>query len=386
LLRASIDVSIDVSAVPERPAGAGRYTVELVSALARRDDARLVLLARRGDEARWRRWAPGAELVVRTPRARPLRLAWEQLAMPALVDRLGVSVHHGPHYTMPERCRSPKVVTVHDMTFFDHPELHETAKVPVFRRAIRRAGQHASAIITPSEATAGRLAELISPACPVLVVPHGVDHDRFEPSDGLDSRREDDLALLASVGVVPPYVGFVGTIEPRKGVAGLVRAFDLICDRHPGLKLVLAGRPGWGAKELDAALAQLRHAERVVRTGYLSEAAVPALLRRAEVIAYPASVEGFGLPALEALACGAPLVTTAGTVMAEMAGGAALLVPPGDDRALAEALADALSGGAAVESRRAQGFVVAARHTWDASAEAHLAAYHAALDHAAGRR
>ena len=97
--------------------------------------------------------------------------------------------------------------------------------------------------------------------------------------------------------------------------------------------------------ETERALAAARHAERIVRTGYLPDGAVPALLRQASVVAYPALEEGFGLPALEALACGAPLVTTEGTAMAEMAGGAALLVPPGDVAALADALGTALERG-----------------------------------------
>ena len=109
--------------------------------------------------------------------------------------------------------------------------------------------------------------------------------------------------------------------------------------------LVLAGQTGWGMAETERALAAARHPERIVRTGYLPDEAVPALLRQAAVVAYPALEEGFGLPALEALACGAPLVTTEGTAMAEMAGGAALLVPPGDVAALADALGHGARGG-----------------------------------------
>ncbi len=115
----------------------------------------------------------------------------------------------------------------------------------------------------------------------------------------------------------------------------LIAAFDQVARAHPDAVLVLGGQTGWGMAETERALAAARHPERIVRTGYLPDEAVPALLRQAAVVAYPALEEGFGLPALEALACGAPLVTTEGTAMAEMAGGAALLVPPGDVGALA---------------------------------------------------
>ena len=151
---------------------------------------------------------------------------------------------------------------------------------------------------------------------------------------------------------------FVGTLEPRKGVAPLVAAFDLVAEANSDAVLVLGGQTGWGMGETERALAAARHRERIVRTGYLPDRAVPALLRRASVVAYPALEEGFGLPALEALACGAPLVTTEGTAMAEVAGGAALLVPPGDVGALAGALRAALDEGRATE-RQARGIAVA---------------------------
>ena len=117
----------------------------------------------------------------------------------------------------------------------------------------------------------------------------------------------------------------------------------------------------------------------MVRTGYVADEAVPALLRRAAVVAYPSFEEGYGLPALEALACGAPLVTTAGTAMAELAGGAALLVPPGDTADLAAALECGAGRGprrsTGAADRRQRGLAVAAARTWAASAEAHLVAY-----------
>ena len=127
-------------------------------------------------------------------------------------------------------------------------------------------------------------------------------------------------------------------------------------------------------------MAAERHQDRIVRTGYVLDDAVPALLRRAAVVAYPSLAEGYGLPALEALACGAPLVTTAGTAMAELAGDAAVLVPPADTADLAAALDAVLTdrGGAATTARRQRGLAVAAARTWAASAALHVEAYHRA--------
>jgi len=376
-----LTVSLDATAVPRDPVGAGRYTVELVDALAARDDVTLLVWSRRDDGARWqgrnRRVRPVA------PRSRPLRMAWEQVRLPSLLARGAPvpAVHHGPHYTMPERARLPVVVTIHDVTFLDHPEWHERTKVPVFRHAISVAARRADALVCVSRVTADRFVQRCHPAGKVFVAPHGVDHDRFTEHPG--SPGADDRVLDA-LGVRRPYVLFLGTIEPRKAVAPLVRAFDRVASGNPDLSLVVAGGRGWGSEDVDEAIAAAAHRDRIRRTGYVADDAVPPLLRGAAVVAYPALEEGFGLPALEALACGAPLVTTSGSAMAEAAGAAALLVRPGDVDELAEAVAAVLDGGPEAAERRRLGLEVAARHTWAASAATHVDAYRWAAGSAAG--
>jgi glycosyltransferase involved in cell wall biosynthesis len=377
-----LTLSLDVSAVPSRPGGAGYYTLELARALCARDDISLTMLARRDDEERWRVLAGGRGTVVgAVPRGRPGRLVFEQARLPRLITSLGVEVHHAPHYTMPERARVPCVVTVHDCIFFDHPEWHLRSKAMFFRRAIRRAARHAAVLVTGSEFTAARLRASCEVRAPIVVAPYGVDLGRFTPEEAAPGA---DRRLLAPLGLPAdcPLVAFVGTLEPRKGVAPLVAAFDAAADRHRDAVLVLGGGTGWGLAEVERALATARHADRIRRTGYLPDAAVPALMRQATVVVYPAVEEGYGLPALEALACGAPLITTAGTAMAEMAGDAAQLVTPGDHAMLVDALTSALEqgpGGKDAEARRARGLAVAAERTWEASAAQHLEAYRMAL-------
>ena len=375
-------LSIDLSAVPVQPVGAGRYTSDLTRALAARRDVVLTAWCRRNDDARWGALGPAMAADTRAvaPASRPARIVWEQLRLPRLVDHAGVAVHHGPHYTMPERAAVPCVVTVHDLTFFDHPEWHERSKVPFFRRAIRHAARRAAAVVCVSGVTARRFEERCAPTGRVFVVPHGVDHAVFRPAAG-DTDTSDD-ATVRALGVRPPYVLFLGTLEPRKKVPDLVAAFDRVASGRTDLSLVLAGRPGWGVRAVDQAVAAAKAGERVHRTGYVADAAVPALLRAAAAVAYPAVEEGFGLPALEALACGAPLVTTEGTAMAEMAQGAALLVQPGSVADLADALASAVDGGPDQRHRTRTGLEIAATHTWEASAARHVAAYRWA---AAGR-
>jgi glycosyltransferase involved in cell wall biosynthesis len=368
-------LSLDATAVPDHPTGAGRYVLELARCLSRASDVDLFVLCRRGDAERWQ-LAGAADVIDRAPPARPVRLAWEQVELPRILEQLEVGVHHGPHYTMPVRAIVPKVVSVHDMTFFDHPEWHERAKVMFFRKAIRTAASKADAMITASQSAAQRIQAVLAPAKEPYLIPHGVDHGRYHPLDPDDRvAAQLDEAARSKLGIRQPYVTFVGTLEPRKDVPNLVRAFDVVAAKLPDLRLVLAGAPGWGMEAIEVAIGSSKHRSRVKRVGYITEEEKVALLRGASAVAYPSMEEGFGLPVLEALASGGPLVTTSGSAMAEVVDDAAFLFPPCDVGELAAALEAMVRGGPDVEQRRARGLELAAGYTWEASAAAHLAVY-----------
>ena len=247
------------------PRRGGQYTLALARGLVARPDVRLTLVARRGDAARWDEIG-AAQVRSDVPSSRPGRLAFEQVGLPAVLRSAGVDVHHGPHYTMPARSPVPVAVTIHDCTFFDHPEWHLRSKAAFFRRAIRRAALRADVLICVSGVTAERLAANVTVRAPVVVAPHGVDHDRFSPSEPSTGA---DGALLHGLGVPleRPLVAFVGTLEPRKGVVPLVAAFDALATSRPDVVLVLAGQAGWGMAKTEQALAAARHADRIVRTG-----------------------------------------------------------------------------------------------------------------------
>ncbi|MBI2169530.1 MAG: glycosyltransferase family 4 protein [Actinobacteria bacterium] len=371
-------VLVDVSAVPEQPVGAGVYIINLVGALDARAEVELELLARAGDRGRWRQVAPHSRVHARVPEARPLRLAWEQALAPRLARSLGVEVWHGPHYTLPLRYEGPKVVTIHDMTFFEHPEFHERAKVTFFQRMIREAARRASVLVAVSDDTARRVERILAPSVPVVVAPHGVDRSRYRPAAD-EATVEADMAALEAVGVRPPFLAFVGTLEPRKNIPGLVAAFSRVSRKHKDLHLVIAGREGWGAREVNAAIARSGLADRIHLLGYAEADLLPVLYRRAAAVVYPSHAEGFGLPALEALACGAPLVTSTGTPMAEVAGDAAVLVSPGDDTALADAVEWVLTDEGLAAGLREAGPRVAGRYSWGVCARAHIEAYQLAI-------
>jgi len=364
-------VALDVSALPPRLAGAGRYVAELAARLPEVCD--LSLVARRNDATRWASLssAPVSPLVASH---RVARLADEAFHLGWSAPARHADLWHAPHYTMPRLRVRPTVVTIHDLTFFTNPEWHEPSKVAFFRRAIRYAASHADALICVSDFTARELSEHVTTSAPVIVAPHGVDFDRFRPEGLRDSE------LLAEAGLNDrPFVLFVGTFEPRKGLDVLLHAFDAFAATHPDHELWIAGQAGWGMSETESVLAGHRYASRIRRLGFVADEVLPALYRRADVVAYPSRGEGFGLPVLEALACGAAVVTTSGTVMAEVAGTAADLVPVGDADALAEALARAVASALSERSERAsRALVQASDFTWERSIAQHLVAYNAA--------
>ncbi len=366
-------VALDVSAVPNRVAGAGRYVVELAQRLAPAGVSP-TLVARRNDAARWTEWCPGAAIAAVVPPSRVVRLAYEAWALGTSRVSRDADVWHGPHYTMPHRGSTPAVVTIHDLTYFTHPEWHESSKVAFFTRAITYAARHARVLVSVSETTARELDRLVPSHAPVVVAPLGVDLERFS----LDSSGDRDALANAGLPLDVAYLLFVGTFEPRKGLDVLLRAFVDVAAQHPELELWLAGQAGWGMGEVDRQLREHPESSRVRRLGFVDEGLLAPLMRSATAVTYPSRGEGFGLPVLEALACGASVVTTADTVMAEVALGTAALARAGDAEDLARVLDDVVRAGpdaTARDRRRAR----AAQFTWDAMMTRHLEAYERAV-------
>lgn len=367
-------IALDTSAVPNQPAGAGRYVVELARRLPNRG-IDTTLVTRRGDEDRWHGYSPDARVSPLVPRARAARLLFEATRLGRTSVARDVDVWHGPHYTMPRRGDTPCVVTIHDMTFFTNPEWHERAKVLFFRRAIDYAARHARAIVSVSEYTARLIDELLEGHAPVVVAPLGVDLDRF----GVDATGDAQVMARYGLRTDVEYFLFVGTFEPRKGIDVLLDAFTEVAREDPRVELWLAGQHGWGINDVEASIMTHAAASRIRRLGFVPDDALAPLLRGSRAAVYPSRGEGFGLPVLEALACGVPVVTTRATVMEEVAGSAATLTTAGSASDLAGAmltLLDRTSEERALAARigraRAEAF------TWPRCVDQHLVAYHLA--------
>jgi glycosyltransferase involved in cell wall biosynthesis len=360
-------LAVDATAVPARLTGAGVYAARVLAALAARDDLKVTALCAPGSAAALA--APGLALrpVAAAGAGRPARIAWTQLLAGRAARRAGADLLHGVHYELPVAAGLPRVVTVHDLTLLTHPEWHEPSKVRYFGWALRRAVAAATRVLCVSATTAADLERLLDvPAGRVEVTPLGTD---LLPAP--DERVAD---LRRRLGVDGPYLLGLGTVEPRKDLPTLVRAFAALAGDLPH-RLVLAGLAGWDGGELAAAVAASGVADRILVAGYVPEADKAALFTGAEVFAYPSRYEGFGLPVLEAMACGTPVVTTTGGSLPEVAGDAATLIEPGDDDALAAAIAKLAGDPAARQDAAARGRRRAAAFTWDRCVELTAAAY-----------
>ena len=366
-------VLIDATAVPADRGGVGRYVDSLVFALDS-DGAPITVVCQPRDVELYGRLAPHSSVLATSESnaTRTARLTWEQTTLPRLVRRLGVDVLHSPHYTTALANPAASVVTLHDATFFTDAVLHHSIKARFFRAWTRTALTRASLCVVPSAATAAELAR-VAKADPrrLEIIQHGVDSERFH----LPTAEEVAAARqLVGLGPDEPYVAFLGALEPRKNVPALIRGFAAACrgrDEPPAL--VLAGQPGWD-RQVERALDAVPHRLRVIRAGYLPFDNLAGFLGGSELVAYPSLGEGFGLPVLEAMACGACVLTTRRLALPEVGGDAVAYcgVGAGDiAAALVELLDDTglRAGLAAAAQRRAKEF------SWLTSAEAHRVAY-----------
>ncbi len=368
----TLSVALDATAVPARLTGAGVYTARLAAELANRGDLDVHVFA--APHATGVLDAPGVHLHP-TPlagRHRALRIAWTQARSGAAARRVGAQILHGIHYELPLRApRLAQVVTVHDLTLVTHPQWHEASKVTYFRWAMRRAVARADRILCVSASTARDLTRTldVDPGR-VDVTPLGTD---LTSASDADVRR-----VRTGLGLSGPYLLGLGTLEPRKDLPTLISAFARVAGDIPH-DLVLAGLPGWGTGPLADTLARSGVADRIRLAGYVPEVDKAALYTGADVFVYPSRYEGFGLPVLEAMACGVPVVTTTGGSLPEVAGDAAVTVTPGD----VPAVADALTGILGDQEQRAllvqRGRERAGRMRWSSCAELTAAAYRTAV-------
>ncbi len=347
----------------EVPGGTATAALELARALVARDDVTVVGVSARHREPPPAPWVPPVPVEMLPLPRLALYEAWHALRWPRVEMATGtVDVVHATAMAVPG-CRAPLVVTIHDLAFLRYPEHATRHGHRFFRRALELIVRHANLVLCSSEATASDCQAAGIGAQRLRVVPLGAAGVRAGAAEVAEVRARLDLPER--------FCLFVGTVEPRKNLPRLLEAYAGL-EAASEVPLVVAGPAGWN-EDIEPALAAL--GDRVRRVGFVDAATLRALYAGASVFCYPSLFEGFGLPVLEAMAQATPVVTSAGTACAEVAGDAALLVDPLDAGAIREALAGLLADPAAAEALGRRGQDRSTSYTWEATARSTLEAY-----------
>jgi len=354
-------VFLNASSLPERPAGAGVYVLELAAALAAHPGVEVVVATR----------APlsGTEHVAVPGGGAARHFGWELLRLGEAVERSGADVYHGTHFYTPRRLPVPRVATIHDLTFFRLARRYGFAHREYYR-AIARSARWAQRVIVPSRAVATDVVRYLGLAPErIRVIPEA-------PRRGLGPASEDEVtALRVRLGLPGPYLLCLGTAEAGKRAVDAIRALPYLRERHPEVVVALAGNPGRLSGALDAEVARLGIADAVRFLGYVADGDLAALFTGAEALVFPSLFEGFGLPPIEAMACGTPVIAADAPAMDEVLAPAAVFVPLRDPAAIARAAYGLMDdpGWRAEVSRRS--LELAGQYSWKRVAEETVAVY-----------
>ena len=347
-----------------QPGGIGRYTGELASALAG-IGAPPVWLDAGGCSHK-----EGA-LVLRRARRLPALLTIGQAEIGWLARQHRLPLVHDPSGCAPLLLTpARRVVTLHDVVPYLYPHTSTWLDWLIYHAWLPLALRWVDAIITDSAASRTDILRFLPVQEERVSVIPLATHPRYHPVDPSYCQ-----AVLNHYGIETPYILFVGSLEARKNLPRLLEAYALLLQALPGWKLVLVGARKWKASPIFAAVERLRLEPHVVFTGFVAEEDLPALYTGASLFAFPSLYEGFGLPVLEAMACGTPVVTSHSSALPEVAGDAALLVDPADATAMATAMQLILAEPGLASEMRARGLQQASLFSWERTARETLAVY-----------
>ncbi len=378
-----MNVLIDALGVTRKKAGVGVYAKSLIDAMLSLPSGIHFFLLTQDDDADLYYPDRANVTMIRVPsrifRIIFLCLLFEQIVLPFLLWKHRIQVVHSLHYSFPLLgFGTNRIVTIHDMTSFNMPEVHVKLKVIYFRFFIRAAAARASSIIFVSESARRDCHTFVGTPCGLVETIHHGKPDSFRPDFDPDSIRQ----VQRKYALPDRFVLYIGTIEPRKNLTALVHAFASVAPSYPDLKLVVAGMKGWKNEfnNLVETIASLKLSSRVLFTGFIAEEDKPLILCAAEVFVYPSLYEGFGLPVLEAMACGVPTITSNTSSLPEVAGEGALLVDPRNAAEIAATLALLLTDVSERDTLRNRAIDQAAKFSWQKAALSTLNAYRTAAN------
>jgi glycosyltransferase involved in cell wall biosynthesis len=370
-------VGIDGYPLAEPRTGVGHYTLELARALAHLSPAdQFELVSPKPFERTALEELERSHLSnLRTsnPRASSIRGHWWSIGLPLYARRAAFDLFHGTNFDVPlwNRKKRPSVVTIHDLAALLHPDKHRSRLVRRSRMRLPLVVRIADAIITPTESVKREVCRHLSVPADKVTATHLAARRSFQPLT-LSATAE----VRHRLGVEDDFLLFVGTLEPRKNLLTLLQAFaQIVGQRSLKPQLVIAGGEGWLMDDAFALMKNPAISERLRLTGYLSDEDLRALYSSCRVFIYPSVYEGFGLPPLEAMACGAPVIAGLIPSLQETLGGAARLVEPLDSDALAENIMEVIEDEDERLRLKAAGLEQAAKFSWEETASATLAVY-----------
>lgn len=369
-----------------RKRGGDRCRFELATHLARLSVADYTFLAYPSAEVELRANGVAHAIIVApySPDQHPQADLYEHIGLPALARRIGVDIYHGTFNVTPLfPCARATIVTVHDMAVFAFPEAYGKSFAPYMRFLIRAAVRRASRVIAVSEATRHEIVRYLpASAGKIVTIPNGVGAE-FVTAPALPASIV--KATLDRLQLPSPYVLFVGNLEPKKNLARLIEAFGrLRAASELQHHLVIVGERPTSGLDGGVTVAGGHWNDIVHFTGYVSDVELPALYRGADLVAYPSLYEGFGMPVLEGMAAGIPVLTSTVSSLPEVAAGAALLVAPDDVEAMAMGLYRALTDLNWRKGAVDAGLARAAQLSWEANARRTATLYHTLWDEILG--
>jgi glycosyltransferase involved in cell wall biosynthesis len=306
------------------------------------------------------------------------RILWEQTVLPALTLKDRLDLLHCPLNVRPVVSACPVVLTIHDLTFLKYPDRLSRVRQRYLAALTRYSARRARRILADSAATRDDVIAAFGIAPDAVDVVYPAYDADFRPYDATDADRATLNAFRARRQLPERMILYLATLEPRKNVDRLVHAYARLVERGLPHTLVLAGGKGWGYERIFQAIEQHGLRDRVLLPGYVPREEQPYWYGAADLFVYPSQYEGFGLPALEAMACGVPVVTSDVSSLPEVVGNAGMTVNVDDVAALADAMHAVLSDPVRAVEMRHAGLERAALFTWDAAARACVSAYRSA--------
>jgi glycosyltransferase involved in cell wall biosynthesis len=369
-------IAIDVSLAVGESAGVGSYTRGLLEGLAAIDPDNEYVLYSYLDFPQSSQptfpQQPNFSLRMLHPEAERWERIWYQANLPPKEALDAVDVLHSPFFNAPQEHHGALVVTIHDVSFLLQPQFHTEANRLHCLQGTLKAALYADRIIAVSQQTKKDLMGYFSIPEERIRVVHEAPRKVYAPERNVEVIR----VALERLGISHNFILFVGSLEPRKNLKTLLQAFASYVTQHAGEEwLVVAGGKGWLNDDLSQVAADLGIAERVQFLGYVQEADLRVLYSAAKLFVYPSIYEGFGLPPLEAMACGAPVITSTTSALPEVVGDAALLIDPHNSEALCQAMQRVLRDADLRVRMRQQSLARAKLFSWERAAEETLAVY-----------